>query len=208
MPPPSRRRWPRSSRRSRPRSARCSRPPRSPVSRSSPISRHPSPSSTRRRGSQALDALLELDLVRADAGSAPVRVSPSARAAGGLRVGPGRLETRALTRARRPSWPSGAPRPPSAPTTSSSPPAGRRGGDRADARRRSGRGARAPAAAARWFEAALRLLPRVDATRQVDVRVALASALRSVGELDRCRDDAAGGDRACFRRTRSRGGSS
>jgi DNA-binding CsgD family transcriptional regulator len=48
--------------------------------------------------------------------------------------------------------------------------------------------ARAPATAARWFEAALRLMPRAEAERQVDVRVALASAQRSVGELDRCRD--------------------
>ena len=48
--------------------------------------------------------------------------------------------------------------------------------------------ARAPAAAARWFEAGLRLLPAVDVTRQVDVRVALASSLRSVGELDSCRN--------------------
>lgn len=47
--------------------------------------------------------------------------------------------------------------------------------------------ARAPAAAARWFEASLRLLPASDEERQVDVRVALASALRSLGELDRCR---------------------
>jgi DNA-binding CsgD family transcriptional regulator/tetratricopeptide (TPR) repeat protein len=46
---------------------------------------------------------------------------------------------------------------------------------------------RAPAAAVRWFEAALRLLPDADRTRQVDVRVALASALRSLGELERCR---------------------
>jgi DNA-binding CsgD family transcriptional regulator len=45
---------------------------------------------------------------------------------------------------------------------------------------------RAPAAAARWFESALRLLPAHD-ERQVDVRVALASSLRAVGELDRCR---------------------
>ena len=44
-----------------------------------------------------------------------------------------------------------------------------------------------PAAAARWFEAALRLLPSGDAERQVEVRVALASAQRSLGELDRCR---------------------
>ena len=47
--------------------------------------------------------------------------------------------------------------------------------------------ARAPAAAARWFEASLRLLPASDTARQVEVRVALASALRSLGELDRCR---------------------
>ena len=45
---------------------------------------------------------------------------------------------------------------------------------------------RAPAAAARWFESALRLLPARD-ERQVDVRVALASSLRALGELDRCR---------------------
>jgi predicted ATPase/DNA-binding CsgD family transcriptional regulator len=46
--------------------------------------------------------------------------------------------------------------------------------------------ARAPASAARWFETALRLLPASDA-RQADVHVALASSLRSLGELDRCR---------------------
>ena len=46
---------------------------------------------------------------------------------------------------------------------------------------------RAPATAARWFEAALRLLHGDDHERQVDVRVALAAALRSTGELDRSR---------------------
>jgi len=46
---------------------------------------------------------------------------------------------------------------------------------------------RAPAAAVRWFEATLRLLRASDDERQVDVRVALASALRAVGELERCR---------------------
>jgi DNA-binding NarL/FixJ family response regulator/tetratricopeptide (TPR) repeat protein len=52
----------------------------------------------------------------------------------------------------------------------------------------AGRGAaaRAPAVAARWFEAALRLLPSTD-ERQVEVRVALASARRSHGELELCR---------------------
>jgi signal transduction histidine kinase len=47
---------------------------------------------------------------------------------------------------------------------------------------------RAPAAAAHWFEAALRLLPGEDRERQVDVRIALAGTLRSLGELERCRE--------------------
>jgi DNA-binding CsgD family transcriptional regulator len=46
---------------------------------------------------------------------------------------------------------------------------------------------RAPAAAARWFEAALRLLPADDRERQAELRMSLASALRGLGELDRCR---------------------
>ena len=46
---------------------------------------------------------------------------------------------------------------------------------------------RAPAAAARWYEAALALLPASDADRSVMVRTALASSLRSLGELERCR---------------------
>jgi DNA-binding CsgD family transcriptional regulator/tetratricopeptide (TPR) repeat protein len=48
--------------------------------------------------------------------------------------------------------------------------------------------ARAPAAATRWFEAALRLLPATDRERQAELRMSLASALRSAGELERCRD--------------------
>ena len=50
-----------------------------------------------------------------------------------------------------------------------------------------GAASRAPASAARWFEAALRLLPGGDTERQVAVRVWLASALRTLGELERCR---------------------
>jgi DNA-binding CsgD family transcriptional regulator/tetratricopeptide (TPR) repeat protein len=46
---------------------------------------------------------------------------------------------------------------------------------------------RAPEAAARWFEAALRLLPSGDSERQVSIRISLASALRSCGDLERCR---------------------
>jgi DNA-binding CsgD family transcriptional regulator len=48
--------------------------------------------------------------------------------------------------------------------------------------------ARAPAVAARWFAAALRLVPGADRERQADLRVALASAQRSLGELERCRE--------------------
>ena len=46
---------------------------------------------------------------------------------------------------------------------------------------------RAPAVAEHWFEAALRLLPAEDRERQVAVRVELAGTLRSLGELERCR---------------------
>ncbi len=46
---------------------------------------------------------------------------------------------------------------------------------------------RAPAAAVRWFQAALRLLPAADVERQVELRVALASAQRSL-ELESCRE--------------------
>jgi len=45
---------------------------------------------------------------------------------------------------------------------------------------------RAPEAAARWFQAALRLLPAADVERQVQLRVSLASAQRSL-ELESCR---------------------
>jgi DNA-binding NarL/FixJ family response regulator len=46
---------------------------------------------------------------------------------------------------------------------------------------------RAPSAAARWFAAALRVLASGDTERQVSVRVDLASAQRSGGELEGCR---------------------
>src|SRR4051794_520468 len=47
--------------------------------------------------------------------------------------------------------------------------------------------ARAPTAAARWYRAAQRLLPDADHTRQVDVRLARASALRALGDLQHSR---------------------
>ena len=73
-------------------------------------------------GLQALDALLALDLSvrrRFRAGSPFATLSCGARSTSRHRP----AGDSALTRARRPSWPSGAPRPPSAPTTSSSTPA-------------------------------------------------------------------------------------
>ena len=52
----------------------------------------------------------------------------------------------------------------------------------------TGTAPRAPSAAARWFAGALRLLPTGDRERQASVRLALASALRSAGEYEPCRD--------------------
>ncbi len=46
---------------------------------------------------------------------------------------------------------------------------------------------RAPVVAARWFGAALRLLPAADTARQVVVRRRLAQVLRSSGQLEQCR---------------------
>jgi DNA-binding CsgD family transcriptional regulator/tetratricopeptide (TPR) repeat protein len=46
---------------------------------------------------------------------------------------------------------------------------------------------RAPAASAHWCTAALRLLPGDDRERHVAVRMRLAGAQRSLGELERCR---------------------
>ncbi|MET0684100.1 MAG: LuxR C-terminal-related transcriptional regulator, partial [Solirubrobacteraceae bacterium] len=46
---------------------------------------------------------------------------------------------------------------------------------------------RAPATAAHWFEAALRLLPAGDGDRRATVLVSLAASLRALGELERCR---------------------
>ena len=157
------------------------------LSRSSPIWRPRSASCPSRDGLAALDELLALDFVRPT--DVPrrfgfrhplVRRAVYASPAGGWRLA---AHGRAAGGARRP---------------------GRRAAERAHHVEQSasqgdpeaievlleaGRAAaaRAPAAAARWFEAALRLLPSADAERQVEVRVALASAQRSLGELERCR---------------------
>ena len=139
-------------------------------------------------GLDALDALLALDLVRATAGAAPVRLPPPARAPGGLRVGARRLAAcrpRARGRRARPAW--RARRRARAPRRAVSEPRATRRAIALLLDAGAAATARAPAAAVRWFEATLRLLPDTDAERQVEVRVALASALRSLGELERCR---------------------
>ena len=46
---------------------------------------------------------------------------------------------------------------------------------------------RAPTSSARWYEAALRLLPGADRDQQIHVLLLLASALRAAGDLERCR---------------------
>ena len=66
---------------------------------------------------------------------------------------------------------------------------------------------RAPAAAVRWFEAALRLLPAADTERRVDVLVSLASAQRSL-ELESCRETLLERDGAAPGGRRERGASS
>ncbi len=48
--------------------------------------------------------------------------------------------------------------------------------------------ASSPVVAARWYEAALRLLPATDVERRIEIRRRLAAALRSAGRLDACRD--------------------
>ena len=168
-------------------SARCSRPRPSRASRSSPISPRRSPSCRRQTALDALDALLELDLLRPT--PVPrrfvfrhplVRRAVYESAAGGWRLA---AHARAATElAARGARRVGARAPRRAVGG-----AGRRGGDRAAARSGSRDRAARAAVAARWFEAALRLLRASDDERQVDVRVALASALRSLGELERCR---------------------
>ena len=125
-----------------------------------------------------------------DPGPARVHLPPPAGAARRLRVDARRAGgwRRTLARPRRSRR--AAPRRPSGRTTSSSRPA-RATRTRSQLLLEAGDGdrlARAAAAAVRWFEAALRLLPAADRERQVDVRVALASALRSLGELESCRE--------------------
>ena len=123
-----------------------------------------------------------------DGRAAALRVPPPARAARGLRVLPRRLAAARRTAAPRRRWPS-------------------RGGSAAGrahhVEQSASRGdaeaiavllaaadetaARAPAVAARWFEAALRLMPDADRPARIGTLVQLATALRYTGDLAGCR---------------------
>ena len=139
-------------------------------------------------GLAALDDLLARDLVRPTAVPRRFGFRHPLRAPRRLRVGARRLAARRARARRRGAGGARRCQRPSGRTTSSS----RRAAATRPRSRSCSRPAapplgRAPAAAAGWFEAALRLLPSADAERQVDVRVALASAQRSAGELVACR---------------------
>ena len=100
-----------------------------------------------------------------DVGASTVRLSSPPCAIRGLRVDARRLEARS-TRARgRRAGAAGRSRGRARPPRRAVRRAGRRGGDRSDAGGRNGCAQSAPAAAARWYESALRLLPADDDAR-------------------------------------------
>ena len=126
-----------------------------------------------------------------------------------LRVHPRRLAAgRPRARGRGPGRPRRRRRPSARTTWSSRPARATRPRSRCCWRRATAAPRARPAAAARWFEAALRLLPAATASARSTCGVALASALRSVGELEACRGDAAGGHRAAARRRGGAAGAS
>ena len=185
---------------------RCSKARRSPASRSSPTSRRRSPSSTDAEALAALDELLERDCAP-DRGSAPVHLPPSARAPRGLRGHRRRRRLAAHARAASGLAARGAAATERAHHVEQAAGPGDEeaieilleAAEAASARAGGGRplvrGGSAPAGA-------------TTTARQVDVRVALASALRCDRRARAVPRDAAGGDRAARRRGRSRAGSS
>ena len=104
----------------------------------------------------------------ADGGTAPFHLPPPTGAPCRLRIGARRLEARGPRKsggcARRARRSGGRARSPRRAVRRAGGPRGDRSAARSGPRRRS----RAPAAAARWFEAALRLLPSGDTERQVE----------------------------------------
>ena len=158
-----------------------------------------------RTGVAALDELLDARLLHADRRPAAVRVPAPARAPRRLRV-----ERRAAGGSRRTPGPAQAAGGPGrvgrrrAPTTSSSP---RVRGDAAAIELLLEAGdanaPRAPAGAARWYAAALRLIP--DEDRPARLRTLIAPRRRccaSTGDLDALLGRAARGDRPRPRRRR------
>ena len=171
------------------RRARCSRRRPWPASRSSPTSRRRSPSWPSRTALDALDELLDLDLVRPTAGAAPLRLPPPARAPRRLRVARAAAGGSPRTRARPRRWRRAAPTPPSAPTTSSSRP--RQGDEEAiELLLEAGREAAAARARPRRRAGSRR---RCGCSRAATPSARSRCAWRSprrcarVGELERCR---------------------
>ena len=140
---------------------------------------------------EAIDELLERDLVRLTDRSQALPLPASHRSARRLRGDAGRLaHRRPRAHAQRPS-PTEARAPQSAPTTSRSPPrSGRRQPVSTLAEAGQPSAQRAPATAARWFSGALRLLGRRRAVR--------AASRAAAGQRH-----GAGGDRPLRRRARS-----
>ena len=137
----------------------------------------------------ALDELLGRELVRPDRRPEALHLPPPACAAQRLRDDRRRLPARRPRPRRRERWPR-AERPPTERAHHVEQAAERGDSDAIEVLLEAADAAagRAPAVAARWLEGALRLLPDEEGERQVSVRIALSSAQRSTGELERCRE--------------------
>ena len=154
-------------------------------------------------GLDALDALLGPRSRASDLGAATVRLSPPARATRGLRVRARRLEAGAHARAAAALAARGAAAAERAHHVEQSAGQGDEEAIGAPARRRSAprrRGRPPPRRAGSRRRCAC---CQPDDERQVDVRVALASSLRALGELERCRATLLEAHRAAAARTRS-----
>ena len=183
-------------------SAPCCAARRSPASRSSPTSRPRSPASIPPTGSTRSTSWSRTTSCAPPTSRA---ASPSATRSSAARSTSRSPAGRAWPATRGPSRRCGPAAPPPRSCAHHVEHAAARGDETAIAQLTAAgaeAAARAPAAAARWYEAALRILPAGDPAREVELRVALAAALRSAGELERSRTDGARGDRAAARRRR------